>query len=319
MSIYFRIREPLRLNPIVQRLIYTFEGLFVSPRCALSGLIKRRKPFVPLRGKGVAICTRIKDEAPYLLEWLEYYKAAGVDHFFIYESFSTDNFREVLQPYIVQGIVTLLADWPYVPVTPYAEEDCILRTLNRFEWVGFLDIDEFLVIKDGSSVGEFLSRFPGAPAVAFHWLCYGTSGHKQKPQGAVIRAYTFRDSEPNFHVKVFVRPEEVTYCRNPHSWHYRGMRYAISEAGVPIYGSFSKKSIVQNAWIGHYHSKSANEYIEKIKKTEACDRVALKFQRRSEAVLSKSLMKWNQVEDLSVQNYYRRRCEAMSIPPDLLL
>jgi hypothetical protein len=64
------------MNPFVQRLIYTLEGLFVSPRSELIGLIKRRKQFVPACKKGIAICARIKDEAPYLSEWLDYYRAA---------------------------------------------------------------------------------------------------------------------------------------------------------------------------------------------------------------------------------------------------
>ncbi len=309
----------LRMNPLVQRLIYTFGALLHSRGSSLAGRIQRRREIVVSQGNGLAICVRIKDEAPFLLEWLDYYRAAGIGHFFIYESFSSDNFRDVLQPYVDQGIVTLMADWPYVPVTPYAEEDCILRTVDRFEWVGFLDVDEFLVISDGSSIGEFLSHFPGAPAVAFHWYLFGSSGLKQRPPGAVIRAYTFRDAKPDRHVKVFLRPEEVTCCRNPHSWYYRGMKNAISEAGEPIYGSFSMQRVVRNAWIGHFHCRSEEEYLAKIKKREACDRVAMKFHRRSEEQLRKSLVEWNQVEDLSVQDYYRTRCKALGIPPVLLL
>jgi hypothetical protein len=213
----------------------------------------------------------------------------------------------------------LVADWPYIPVTPYAEHDCILRCIKRFEWVGFLDIDEFLVISNGASIGKFLAAFSGASAIAFHWLIYGTSGHKQKPHGAVIKAYTFRESKPDRHVKVFVRPEQVTYCRNPHSWHYLGMRTAISEAGEPIYGSLSMKCIVRDAWIGHFHSKSESEYLAKMEKKEACDWVAMRFQRRSKEGVIKANVELSQVEDLSVQNYYRKRCEILSISPDLLL
>jgi hypothetical protein len=318
LSVYFKIRETLRLNPCVQRLVYTSESLRYALRSSLSDHIRRRADAVPALANGVAVCLRIKDEAPFLAEWLDYHAAAGIEHFFIYESFSSDNFREVLQPYVDRGTVTLISDWPYVPVTPYAERDCILRALNRFEWVGFLDVDEFLAIADGSGIGEFLSRFPDAPAVAFHWFMYGSSGHKIKPAGSVIQAYTFRCARPDQHVKVFVRPGQVTHCRNPHSWQYKSMRHAISEAGQPIYGSFSMKRIVRNAWIAHFFCKSEDEYRAKMTKREDCDRVAQKFKRRSEESLRKTLVECNQVEDLSVQNYYRRRCEALSISPELL-
>lgn len=321
MGIYLKIREKMRFSPLVQKLIYSAESLRYSRNSPLTAHIERRKHFFSGEPKGVALSARIKDEAHVLAEWLDYHIVAGVSHFFIYESFSSDNFREVLRPYIEGGHVTLLADWPTVPVTPYAEEDCILRALNRFEWVANFDVDEFLVIKDGSSIGEFLSRFPGQPAVALHWFMFGSSGHKHKPSGPVIRAFTKRADGPNRHVKAFVRPDQVTHCRNPHSWHYRGLRHAISEAGKPIYGSFSPEPLVRDAWIAHFHTKSEEDYLAKMRKKEACDPMALRFpvDRHTEDRLRKHLIESNKVEDLTVQEYYRRRCEALSVPPTLLL
>ena len=318
LSLYFKIREKVRFNPLVQRTFYAAESLRYSLRSDLSRQIESRSRLVPGPPRGVALCARIKDEAPVLNEWLEYYTLAGVSHFFLYESFSSDNFREVLRPWIENGRVTLLADWPTVPVTPYAEQDCILRCLNRFEWVGFLDVDEFLVLRDGSSIGDFLARFGETPGVAFHWIFFGSNHHVERPAGPVIRAYTRRAAEPNRHVKVFIRPDQVTHCRNPHSWQYKGRRHAITEAGVPVYGSFVMQPIVQNGWIGHFHCKSEVEYIAKIRKQEACDRVAMKFQRRNEESLQKLLVESNQVEDLSVQEYYRQRCAAVGLSPGLL-
>lgn len=318
MGFYFEIREKVRFHPWVQRLIYTAEGLRYARGSALSRNIARRAPLVPGPAQGVAVCVRIKDEASALTEWLEYHSLAGVNHFFIYESFSSDNFREVLRPYIQNGLVTLIADWPYVPVTPQAEEDCILRTLNRFEWVGFMDMDEFLVIRDGSAIGEFLARFSDRPACGIHWIYFGTSGHKQRVAGSVIRNYTRRNATPNRHLKVFVRPAEATHCRNPHSWHFRNFGNAVTEAGKPVYGSFVPKPEIRDAWIGHFHCKSEDEYLAKGLKKEACDSFAMKFQRITEAHLRGNLADWNAVEDLSVQNYYRQRCEKNGVPPTLL-
>jgi hypothetical protein len=318
LGLYFKLREKIRFIPWVQRLLYYSESVRYALFSDLTRQMRSRASVVPGPPCGVALCTRIKDEAPVLTEWLEYYRAAGIDHFFIYESFSSDNFREVLRPWIDQGLVTLIADWPYVPVTPHAEEDCILRALNRFEWVGFLDVDEFLVLRDGSSIGDFLSRFPGRPAVGFHWIFYGSSGHKFPQCGPVIRTHTRRNTKFNRHIKVFVRPGQVTHCRNPHSWQYKGLGHAVSEAGAPAYGSFLMQADVRDGWIGHFHCKSEEEYLAKMRKKEACDVVAMRYQRRSEESLRKILVEWNQVEDLSVQNYYRQRCAKLGVPPVLL-
>lgn len=47
----------------------------------------------------------VKNEAPYIIEWIEFHKLVGVDKFYIYDNESSDNLKELLQPYIKSGIV----------------------------------------------------------------------------------------------------------------------------------------------------------------------------------------------------------------------
>ena len=51
-----------------------------------------------------------KDEAADLEEWLQFHSGVGVDHFILYDNGSSDNFREVLAPWLGAGRVTLV-DW----------------------------------------------------------------------------------------------------------------------------------------------------------------------------------------------------------------
>ena len=48
----------------------------------------------------LSLCAIVKNEAPYLPEWIEFYKLVGVEKFYIYDNDSTDNTKEVLKPYI---------------------------------------------------------------------------------------------------------------------------------------------------------------------------------------------------------------------------
>lgn len=60
-----------------------------------------------MRHAGVSpVCLRFRDEARFLEEWIEYYLAAGVDHFLLYNNFSIDNYQQVLRPYQDRGRVT---------------------------------------------------------------------------------------------------------------------------------------------------------------------------------------------------------------------
>jgi hypothetical protein len=55
----------------------------------------------------LSICAIFKDEAPYLAEWIEFHRHVGVERFLLYDNLSTDNGREVLEPWARTGIVTV--------------------------------------------------------------------------------------------------------------------------------------------------------------------------------------------------------------------
>jgi len=46
----------------------------------------------------LSICTIFKNEARYLREWIEFHRLVGVDHFYLYENRSEDDFAPVLAP-----------------------------------------------------------------------------------------------------------------------------------------------------------------------------------------------------------------------------
>jgi hypothetical protein len=279
MSAYFRVREAVRSHPAVMKALYLAQSVRHSNIGAFRKEVIRRSN-ASTAGRGVAICCRIRDEALNLSEFVDYYLAAGVEHIFFYERLSTDDFRQVLQPYIDSGAVTLLENWHTYPVSPAAEQDCILRCIGKYAWVGFIDADEFVVIGDGKAIPEYLAAFAGYPAVALHWYMFGSNGHKTRPTAPVIDSYIRRESVPNRHVKVFVRPEAVAKCRNSHSWYYRGMKAAVNENHEPVYGSFARPT-AETAWINHYHHKSDEEYFAKAMRGSVLDQVGIQFQNRT--------------------------------------
>ena len=59
----------------------------------------------------VSVCAIFKNEAPYLKEWIEFNRIVGVEHFYLYNNNSEDNYEEIIAPYIKKGLVTLV-QWP---------------------------------------------------------------------------------------------------------------------------------------------------------------------------------------------------------------
>lgn len=316
MGLYFAIRERLRFAPVVNKTIYLAQSLYRSHFGRLVADVRssRRNPGNP---EGVAVCLRFRDEALYLAEWLEYHQAAGISHFYLYNNFSADNYLSVLEPWIEHGQVTLV-DWPRVPASPSAEEDCIRRALGRFRWVGFLDADEFVVIRDGRGIGEFLDGFPHVPGVGLHWRFFGSSMHRVRPPEPVIAAYQHRARLPNCHIKTFLRPERVAQCRNPHSWFYYPMSSAVGEHSNPLFGSLDMKPTADIAWINHYYCKSEEDYLHKAARPSTQDRVGIDFPTRRVERLDEELRKNNEILDPCAVEYYRARCAALGRLPVLL-
>lgn len=318
-ALYFEWRERIRLLPRVSMAIYFWQSLRYSNfgRFRKQVALRAKETKDQARG-GVALCCRIRDEARYLNELIEYYVAAGVDHLFFYEKLSQDNYRDALAPYVESGVATLFDNWPHVPVSPAAEQDCLLRAIGRFEWVGFIDADEFVVIRNGQSISDFLSDYKQHAAVALHSYMYGSNGHKYRPKGPVIAEYTRRESMPDFHVKCFVRPEYASRCRNSHSWYYRGMRTAVTELGRKVRGSISNPPSAELAWINHYHHKSNQDYLEKAARKSVLDRVGMTFATRTPQRSAEGESSSNAVEDDCAVYYYLERCRTLGRSPALL-
>lgn len=141
-----------------------------------SWLIKTDKPKRDAKRKHhISLCIMFKDEAPYLREWIEYHLMVGVDHFYMYDNNSSDGYKSVIESYLDEGLITLIP-WPEEHAQVKGYEDCIRRFQGESDWIGFIDVDEFLVPVAEESLVTFLDRFSNRPAVLVYWRLFGSGG-----------------------------------------------------------------------------------------------------------------------------------------------
>ena len=180
-----------------------------------------------LKKNYLSVAAIMRDETRILCEWIEYYRAIGVEHFYLYDnrSLRKNKIRKLLEPYIEQGIVTLL-DWNYL----YARNKensrrfcqrgqmhhCLYKYGHLSTWMFFIDVDEFVfpVDRDQTSVLPLLNKYEQNPEVAalqFKMIWFGNSGHTTVPKGLIIENYTHRaaDVVQKGHEKCCVRPDKV--------------------------------------------------------------------------------------------------------------
>jgi glycosyltransferase involved in cell wall biosynthesis len=87
-----------------------------------------------------------KNESHSIKEWIMHYLHHGVEHFYLINDNSTDNFMEILQEYIDKDIVTLFnVDEPYyLGRQRNLYNRHILPLLKESKWLLMVDLDEYV-------------------------------------------------------------------------------------------------------------------------------------------------------------------------------
>lgn len=222
----------------------------------------------------VSICAIFKNEAPYLREWIEFNHIVGVEHFYLYNNNSEDNYLTVLEPYIQSGLVTL-AQWPKNQAQMECYQNCIKNYSSETQWLGFIDIDEFIVPKSSDTIYEILRPFENKRgAVKIYWRMFGTSGLVDRDLNGLV-CEDFTVCWPKYyHVgKCFYNTnfEFNAKCKGNSVFHHI-FWYEHNGNSLPPVNVFDKvclenfnsvKGAEHSIQINHYFSKSYREYAVK--------------------------------------------------------
>ena len=233
-----------------------------------------RRDHAPRRD--LALVTTARNEGLYLLEWLAYHRALGVERFFIYTNDNDDGSDDLLDALVQAGIICLLRNTTTPGVSPqykaYGHAFQMLPELVDYRWAGVIDIDEFIVL-DASryrTIGAFIAEQDTrkADAIALSWMMFGANDHTARPPGPVTRRFTTREPAANVHVKSICRPQLFIHSHAHYPIWDEYTEFTFRDAGGGLhrksregYSSFSLTPGDRHAWINHYITKSAEEFI----------------------------------------------------------
>lgn len=223
----------------------------------------------------------LKNEAPYLKEWLDYHLLAGVEHFYLYDHESTDEYNKIIRPYVEKGLVTSV----YYPGDS-RQMDAYNEAIHKYRffcrYMAVFDLDEFIFPKSNQSVtevvDEILADKPNAAYLAINWHIFGSNGQKKADYSrGVLERFTRRaktnwmpimdtgSEGGNAHVKVIVNPRKVKVFCNPHSPFVFESCNGVNEHGGNAY-YFNKPPTADKIVINHYNVKSREEFDKKIQR-----------------------------------------------------
>lgn len=167
----------------------------------------------------VATCSIVKLENNYLLEFVEHYKNIGFDHMFIYDNNREEDEHpeEVLQKYIDDGFVSIInyrnqEKYPMNDALRDAFTECWENNKNEYDWILFVDNDEFLQFSKDNNVKKYLSReeINKCDLIKINWKCYDDNDliyYEDKPLKERFTRCCNNDPylfEENKHIKTFI-------------------------------------------------------------------------------------------------------------------
>ncbi|KPP91289.1 MAG: Glycosyl transferase family 2 [Rhodobacteraceae bacterium HLUCCA08] len=143
----------------------------------------------------IVLVSTMKNEGPYLLEWLAYHRAIGIEEFCLFSNDCTDGTNLMLNRLDQLGVVRHYDN----PLGPRMDpQRAAYSRAGRMDWVRsadwvlIVDADEFLNVKVGDrSIQALIDALPpGTDAVSINWRLMGSNGLAHMSDELVTRRFT---------------------------------------------------------------------------------------------------------------------------------
>ena len=227
----------------------------------------------------LSIGAMFKDEASCIEEWLQHYIKRGVDHFYLINDNSTDNFLEVLSPY--SKLITLFnfqkTDHIYSPGgrQAIAYNRYFKPFLNQNEWFLICDIDEYVWSPKNFCLKKEVEIIENkCDLICLHGQNFGSNNHELQPIN-IVNSFTKRQVHSSD--KEFIIKNNITTILN--MMH----KEMIRSTAVEFFGIHQhklktmRKGIIEikdtplnnrHFRFNHYMTQSKNRWVKNLNKTD---------------------------------------------------
>jgi hypothetical protein len=196
-------------------------------------------------------------------EWIAHHLNLGFDHVYIFDHKSKVPIKSLLKPNTSVTIERI--DYNRELLKFHLMMKARDIALNKYEWMLYLDADEFLIID--KDVHEFMEQYAKYNQVSFNWLVFGNNYLSHEPQGMLMENYTRCSVYASKLIKSFVRPPSIISVITPHVFNTKNMNLSVSgitmkplnEDGSAQY-NINKRYNQLTAYIAHYMYQSYDVY-----------------------------------------------------------
>ena len=223
-----------------------------------------------LKNKDVALCVIAKNENLYIKEYVEYYKNLGIKKIYLYDNndINGENFDDILNSYINSEFIKVKNIRGKSEIQLLVYNDCYQRYSNEYSWFMFLDVDEFLYIKNNKTISNFLSdnKFLNCNSIFINYNEYGDSDLLKYDNRSIFKRFTQSQYGPcgksitrggikrakiDIHKPLYIN----NYCNS------EGESEELYKNKI-----FISKIAVNSAELKHFITKSLEEFCQRLEK-----------------------------------------------------
>lgn len=234
-----------------------------------------------------AIVAALKNEGPFIAEWLAHHQSIGFNEFYLFSNDCVDGTDLILDRLDEMGLVTHFRNPSAKMGDP---QRAALSRANQNEnvrsadWVLVLDLDEYLNIHCGDgTLDDLFEQCGDADAISVTWRVMGSSGHERMTQELATKRFTrgvdrfAPHSSLLWGFKTLFRPASFDFfgIHRPRFFKDRqlhpGMVKWVNGSGKDVGEKFYEKGWRSNrhnvgyelAQINHYAVRSRDEFLLK--------------------------------------------------------
>ena len=223
-----------------------------------------------------AICVCVRDEGRYIGEWVKYHFSLGFHKIIICNNDEPgDNSLEgILQDWVSARKIDIIDYQGQENFQMKAYNRCLARYGKEYDWMAFIDADEFISFADGEhcrDINAYLKEVgeTGADAVYLNWKIYGDNGKIRYEEGNIVDRFPVPSvigAESNEHIKSIVRTSAHVRFKNPHNivrtlWSIR-KPVIVNDCLQPVLKNSPRQPVSYGrVYIRHYITKTIEEYI----------------------------------------------------------
>ena len=144
--------------------------------------------------KGVGVCSIGRKENLYAKEFVEYYMKLGIKKIIIYDDneINGEKFEDVLKDYIANGNVEIIDIHGFESAQFPSYMDCYKKYGDKFDFLLFLDFDEFIKIENDIDINTFIynKKFKKCQTIVLNWVMYGDNNLVKYDNRTMIQRFT---------------------------------------------------------------------------------------------------------------------------------